>query len=75
MGIEAVQEPVGVRLNSPAPPAVRWQREQSMAWVDFPGHADIELGPSYIQGSPHNPLQRRALEGSSEAASQDALNG
>ena len=32
-GIEAVQKPVGVRLDSPVPLAVRKQREQSMAWV------------------------------------------
>jgi hypothetical protein len=33
MVIEAVQEPVGVRLDTPVPLAVRKQREHSMAWV------------------------------------------
>ena len=42
MEIEAVQEPVGVRLDALEPLAVRKQREQSMAWVvgvfkDFSG--------------------------------------
>jgi hypothetical protein len=42
MGIEAVQVPVGVRLDVPVPLAVQKQSEQSMAWVagffhDFPG--------------------------------------
>jgi hypothetical protein len=33
MGIEAVQEPVGVRLDAWAQLAMRKQREPSMAWV------------------------------------------
>ena len=33
MGIEAVQEPDGVRLDALVPPAMGKQREQSMAWV------------------------------------------
>ena len=41
MGIESVQEPVGVRL-APVPLAMWKQREQFIAWVagvfnDFPG--------------------------------------
>jgi hypothetical protein len=71
LGIEAVQEPVGVRLDTPVPLAMRQQREYSMAWVvgifdDFqsllftpPGIEFLdgrELDPSDVLGSPHNPL-------------------
>lgn len=42
LGIEAVQETVGARLDEPVPLVVRKQREQSMTWAvgvfkDFPG--------------------------------------
>ena len=42
MWIEAVQEPVGVRLDAPVAVVVRKQREKSVTWVaggfnDFPG--------------------------------------
>jgi hypothetical protein len=70
LGIQAVQEPVGVRLDTPVPLDMRQQRK-SMAWVvgvfdDFPGllftPTDIdvldgrELGPSDLLDCPHNPL-------------------
>jgi hypothetical protein len=76
MGIEAVPEAVGVRLDVLL--AVRKQREQSMAWVvgvfnDFPGlpltppHLEVldgrELGPSDVLGCPHHPLLCHVIEG------------
>ena len=71
LGIEAVQERVGVRLDAPVPLAMRRQRKLSTARVvgvfdDFPGllfrppHIEVldgkELGPSDVLGCPHNPL-------------------
>jgi hypothetical protein len=76
LGIEAVQEPVGVRLDAPVLLAVWKQREQSMAWLagDFPlSHHLISMSAP--------PSVGHATEGgavaipSSDAASQDALNG
>ena len=62
MGIEAVPEPDGVRLDVPVPFALRKQREQSMAWVagvsnGFPGLPltlpdGRELGPSDVLSAP-----------------------
>ena len=61
--IEAVQEPVGARLDPPVPLAVRKQRE---VLNNFPGLPttlpDIEvldgweLGPSDVLGCLHHPL-------------------
>jgi hypothetical protein len=71
LGIEAVQEPVGVRLDAPVPVAMRKQKEQSMALVvgvfnDFPDFPftplDLEvidgrkLGPRRVLGCPHHLL-------------------
>ena len=91
MGAEAVQGPVVSRLGASATLAVRQQREQSLIWVcgDFDyflglrlTHPDIEvldgtdLGPCDVPFCPLHPLVRFVFPiPSSDAASQDALDG
>jgi hypothetical protein len=55
LGIEAIQEPVGVRLDAPVPLSVQMHREQSMAWV-----AGVF---NYFTGLPFTPPDIEFLDG------------
>ena len=77
LGIEAVQEPVGVRLDAPVSLAMQKQRKQSMVWVvgvfnsflglpftppDTEGLDGRELGPSdVLDRLHHHALGSRAV--------------